>query len=75
MTEPSKKSLKKEPLADRDNPEQFPTENESLHDRFKSEQTVDPIPVEDLTLQQEDEKNKTETKHTSSSERKYHTGC
>lgn len=74
MTEPEKKSVKKHSMADRDNPEQFPTENESLHERFKSEQTVDPIPVEDLKLEQEEEKNKTETKHTSSSERKYKSG-
>jgi hypothetical protein len=29
----------------RDNPEGSPTDNESLHDRFESEQTVDVIPI------------------------------
>ncbi|WP_169082121.1 hypothetical protein [Paenibacillus sp. PL91] len=55
----------------RDHPEQYPTEKESLFDKFKSEQTVDPIPVEDLKLQVQDEKNKEETKHKSSSANKY----
>lgn len=55
----------------RDHPEQYPTENENLFDKFKSQQTVDPIPLEDLKLQVEDEKRKEETKHKSSSENKY----
>ncbi|MGO4546832.1 hypothetical protein AB4Z29_18705 [Paenibacillus sp. 2TAB23] len=55
----------------RDHPEQYPTENESLFDKFKSQQTVDPIPVEDLNLQVKDEKHKEETKQSSSSENKY----
>ena len=58
----------------RDNPEQYPTGKKSLFDRFDSERTVDPIPVEDLTIEQEEEKRKDETKHTSSSERKYKRG-
>lgn len=57
-----------------DNPEQYPTENESLFDKFKSEQTVDPIPMEDLREELLEEKAKHESKHTSSSEKKYGTG-
>ncbi|ETI69562.1 hypothetical protein [Neobacillus vireti] len=57
-----------------DNPEQYPTENESLFDKFKSEQTVDPIPVEDLKEEQLEEKAKRDSKNTSSSEKKYRTG-
>ncbi|CAM3598822.1 hypothetical protein PALU110988_30150 [Paenibacillus lupini] len=58
----------------RDNPEGIPTEKESLFDKFASERTVDPIPVEDQTIGQQDEKNKSRTKQDSSSERKYRTG-
>ncbi|GHH98888.1 hypothetical protein [Neobacillus kokaensis] len=57
-----------------DSPEQYPTENESIFDKFKSEQTVDPIPVEDLREEQLEEKAKHESKKTSSSEKKYRTG-
>lgn len=55
----------------RDNPEGIPTEEESLFDKFISQRTVDSIPVEDLTIEQQDEKDKTGTKQDSSSERKY----
>ncbi|MEK5413534.1 hypothetical protein BSK49_03285 [Paenibacillus odorifer] len=58
----------------RDHPEQYPTEKESLFDLHESEQNVDPIPMEDLTLEKQEEKNKEETKHRSSSDKKYHTG-
>ncbi|QHW33686.1 hypothetical protein GZH47_24735 [Paenibacillus rhizovicinus] len=58
----------------RDNPEGVPTEKESLFDKFASERTVDPIPVEDQTIEQQDEKDKSRTKQDSSSERKYRTG-
>jgi hypothetical protein len=58
----------------RDNPEGIPTEKESLFDKFVSERTVDPIPVEDKTIEQQDEKDQKRTKHDSSSERKYRTG-
>lgn len=75
MTEPRDKKLNRTPsMADRDHPEQFPTNKESQMDRDPSQQHVDPIPVEDLTIQQQDEKNKTHTKDDSSSARKYHTG-
>ena len=54
-----------------DHPEQYPTENESLFDKFESEQTVDPIPMEDLKEEKQEEKAKHDTKNTSSSEKKY----
>ncbi|NIK79657.1 hypothetical protein FHS15_004818 [Paenibacillus castaneae] len=55
----------------RDHPEQYPTDKESLFDKYKSQQTVDPIPVEDLKMEKQEEKNKDKTKHRSSSENKY----
>ncbi|KGE19681.1 hypothetical protein [Paenibacillus wynnii] len=58
----------------RDHPEQYPTEKESLFDMDESEQHVDPIPVEDLNLEKQEEKDKEGTKHRSSSDEKYHTG-
>ncbi|WP_168123682.1 hypothetical protein [Paenibacillus sp. HB172176] len=58
----------------RDNPEGIPTEKESLLDKFASERTVDPIPVEDQTIEQQDEKNKERTKRDSSSERRHRSG-
>ncbi|GLX66778.1 hypothetical protein [Paenibacillus glycanilyticus] len=57
----------------RDNPEGIPTEKESLFDKFASERTVDPIPVEDQSIEQQDEKDKHRTKNDSSSRRKYRT--
>lgn len=54
----------------RDHPEQYPTNNESLFDMWESEQHVDPIPMEDLNIEKKDEKDKTRTKNSSSSERK-----
>lgn len=58
-----------------DHPEQYPTDNESLFDKFESEQHVDPIPMEDVRLEQEEEKQRDGTsKHRSSSEDKYHSG-
>ncbi|MFD2613362.1 hypothetical protein [Paenibacillus gansuensis] len=75
MTESGKKTDSLPPKqGKRDNPEQLPSDKPSLHDLFQSEQHVDPIPLEDLKLEQEEEKDKEGTKHRSSSERKYHTG-
>ncbi|OLN23590.1 hypothetical protein BTO30_03965 [Domibacillus antri] len=54
-----------------DNPDQMETENESIYDKFKEEQTVDSIPLEDLKIEQQDEKNKHHTKDSSSSEKKF----
>lgn len=58
-----------------DHPEQYPTEQESLFDRFESEQNVDPIPMEDLNLEKQEEKRRDGTsKNRSSSDSKYHSG-
>ncbi|WP_054957734.1 hypothetical protein [Paenibacillus dakarensis] len=58
-----------------DHPEQYPTEEESLFDRFESEHNVDPIPMEDLNLEKQEEKQRDGTsKHRSSTENKYHSG-
>lgn len=54
-----------------DNPEQYQTEKESLLDLHEEEQTVDPIPMEDLNMEKQEEKNKDQTKSNSSSEEKY----
>ncbi|WP_440119003.1 hypothetical protein [Paenibacillus sp. QZ-Y1] len=54
-----------------DNPEQYKTEKESLFDQYEEEQTVDPIPMEDLNMEKQEEKNKDQTKSNSSSEEKY----
>lgn len=70
MTEPKRKATGDM----RDHPEQYPTDRESLFDRFESEQNVDSLPVEDLTLEQQEERDKDQTKHRSSSDAKYHTG-
>ncbi|MEK4661384.1 hypothetical protein MHH93_05765 [Priestia sp. FSL H7-0729] len=55
----------------RDNPEQSKTEHESLLDQYEEEQTVDPIPMEDLNMEAQEEKNKDQTKSNSSTEEKY----
>ncbi|WP_413377769.1 hypothetical protein [Paenibacillus taichungensis] len=54
-----------------DNPEQYRTEQESLLDLHEEEQTVDPIPMEDLNMEKQEEKDKDQTKSNSSSEEKY----
>ncbi|MCP3762239.1 hypothetical protein NLX67_07535 [Domibacillus sp. A3M-37] len=54
-----------------DNPEQIDTDKESLYDKFEEEQNVDAIPLEDLKIEQRDEKDKHKTKDSSSSEKKY----
>ncbi|MGG3734293.1 hypothetical protein ABET14_03680 [Heyndrickxia coagulans] len=66
MDENKKKSQRK-----MDNPEQFATKNEDMHDKFMSEQTVDPIPMEDLREEKLEEKTDHDKKTTSSSEKKY----
>ncbi|WP_422659540.1 hypothetical protein ACK8P5_03115 [Paenibacillus sp. EC2-1] len=58
-----------------DHPEQYPTEEESLFDRFESEKHVDPIPMEDLNLEKQEEKRRDGTsKNRSSTDSKYHSG-
>ncbi|MEI2357469.1 hypothetical protein [Mesobacillus zeae] len=54
-----------------DNSEQFTTDNKTLHEMFEEEQTVDPIPLEDLKEEQREEKKGRHSKDTSSSEKKY----
>ncbi|NHN30861.1 hypothetical protein [Paenibacillus agricola] len=71
MAEVEKRNKEIEKKDIRDNPEGSPTDTESLLDRFESEQTVDPIPVEELKISVEDEKNKEKTKNSSSSEKRY----
>ncbi|MNJ66229.1 hypothetical protein D3C77_622880 [compost metagenome] len=61
-------------LDDRNHPEQYPTEQPSLFDLHESEMHVDPIPVEDLKFEVQEERDKETTKHRSSSEGKYNTG-
>lgn len=61
-------------VKDRNHPEQYPTDKPSLFDLHESEMHVDPIPVEDLKFEVQEERNKEATKHHSSSEGKYHTG-
>ncbi|MGG1396934.1 hypothetical protein ABE288_03800 [Bacillus salipaludis] len=73
MNEKKKEHLERS-VENRDHPEQYPTDQESLFDKFESEKTVDPIPVEDLKEEQRDEKAKHASKDTSSSEKKYKTG-
>ncbi|MDQ0495154.1 hypothetical protein [Paenibacillus brasilensis] len=68
--EPAEHDVQEQTLS-RDHAEQYPTERESLFDRFESEQTVDAIPVEDLKMERQEEFDKDVTKHTSSSEKKY----
>ncbi|KAB7705345.1 hypothetical protein F9802_14705 [Bacillus aerolatus] len=68
MAEEKKRPLQRGKM---DNPDQMETDKESIYDKFKSEQTVDSIPLEDLRMEQEEEKDKHGTKDDSSSEEKY----
>lgn len=54
-----------------DRPDQYKTEKESMLDRYEQEQTVDPIPMQDLNMEAQEEKNKDQTKSNSSTEEKY----
>lgn len=74
MAENKRESSSNNTRMNMDNPEQYPTENESLFDKFESELNVDPIPMEDLKEELREEKAKHDTKNTSSSEKKYKTG-
>lgn len=53
------------------NPEQYKTEKKSLFDQHDEEKHVDPLPVEDLRQEVMEEKDKKETKQSSSTEKKY----
>lgn len=66
-----KKLVKKRDQGKMDNPDQLETDKESIYDKFQEEQTVDSIPLEDLKIEQFDEKHKHHTKDSSSSEKKF----
>jgi hypothetical protein len=67
-----KSSQKTKQKGNRDHPEQYPTDKESLFDQFISERTVDPIPMEDMNMEQKEEKQRDgRSKDRSSSEKKY----
>lgn len=54
-----------------DNPENLPTDKESIYDMHEDMQNVDPIPLEDVRLEEYEENHPHETKSSSSSEKKY----
>ncbi|MCG7343769.1 hypothetical protein MHZ92_06465 [Sporosarcina sp. ACRSL] len=54
-----------------DNPENLPTDKESIYDMHEDMQNVDPIPLEDVRMEQHEENHHRETKSNSSSEEKY----
>lgn len=54
-----------------DNPENLKTDKESIYDMHDDMQTVDAIPLEDVRMEAEEERNHRETKKHSSSEEKY----
>jgi hypothetical protein len=54
-----------------DNPENLPTDKESIYDMHEDMQTVDSIPLEDVRLEEHEEDHNRETKDSSSSEEKY----
>jgi hypothetical protein len=54
-----------------DNPEQYKKDKESILDKFESEQNVDPLPLEDIKEERREERDKSNTKDQSSSEKKY----
>ncbi len=53
-----------------DNPENLKTEKESIYDMHEDMQNVDPIPLEDLKMEEREEKAHRDTKSQSSSEDK-----
>ena len=72
MGERQKRSISNTPKK-RDETEQRVTDqDETLFERFKEEETVDPMPMEDIRLEQKEEKNKTKTKNESGSENIHH---
>ena len=54
-----------------DNPENLPTDKESIYDMHEDMKTVDAIPLEDRRLEEKEENRHHDTKSTSSSEEKY----
>lgn len=53
-----------------DNPENLKTDKESIYDMHEDMKNVDPIPLEDLKMEEREEKNHHDTKNQSSSEEK-----
>ena len=47
-----------------DNPENLRTDKESIYDMHEDMQTVDSIPLEDLKMEEREEKHHTDTKST-----------
>jgi hypothetical protein len=64
-------SKKKQQRKETDHLEQYKTNKKTLFERFESQQTVDPIPMEDLKMELREEKQKHKTKDNSSSEENY----
>lgn len=56
-----------------DNPENLPTDKESIYDMHEDMQTVDSIPLEDVRMEEEEENRPRDTKDSSSSEEKFST--
>jgi len=54
-----------------DNPENLRTDKESIYDMHEDMKTVDSIPLEDLKMEEREEKHRHETKSNSSSEEKF----
>jgi hypothetical protein len=54
-----------------DNPEQYDKDKESIFDKYESEQNVDPLPLEDIREEKIEEREKSNTKDQSSTEKKY----
>ncbi|CAM3765874.1 YfhD family protein [Mesobacillus thioparans] len=71
MKKDDKKPIAVDNTQNMDNPEQYETRKKSLHDQFESELTVDPIPMEDLNQEKQEEKDGHHSKDSSSSEKKY----
>ncbi|MGE6516766.1 hypothetical protein [Lysinibacillus sphaericus] len=53
------------------NPDVLDTDKESIFDKHEDMKTVDPIPVEELNDKVKDKKNKTKTKNTSATDKRY----
>ncbi|MDS9472886.1 hypothetical protein KGS98_13245 [Sporosarcina pasteurii] len=54
-----------------DNPEHLKTDKESIYDMHEDMKTVDPIPLEDLKMEEREEKVHRDSKNRSSSQDKF----
>ena len=54
-----------------DNPENLKTDKESIYDMHEDMKTVDSIPLEDLKMEEREEKHRRDSKSNSSSAEKY----